>query len=108
MLFALIVRGKIVIDYYLSTNISLSLEDYYNDGLTPEEAKEVIENISDTQCGGWPSHLSCRPSGINRNWTVRTLLMHPQDIRDIVIGIQVALDSYMDDKRGQPKCVKNA
>jgi hypothetical protein len=36
-----------MIDFWCSTVVHLSLEKYYNSGLTPEECKEIIEGIND-------------------------------------------------------------
>jgi len=61
-----------MIAYYTTTLIHLSLEDYHNAGLTPEETREIIESIADP--GSSSLMLSCEPAGINHNWNVRTML----------------------------------
>lgn len=80
------------IDYHTSINIHLSLEDYYNSGLSPEDAKKVIESIRDP--GLSTTNLYCRPAGINNNWIVQTNA--PQVcIRTLVRVIDHALTLFM-------------
>jgi hypothetical protein len=57
------------LDYYTTLNLHLSLEDWYNDGLTPEEAKTIIESVRDPSASIRPQ-LYCTPAGINNNWKV--------------------------------------
>lgn len=35
------------INYFVSSKLWLSLEDYYNAGLKPEEVKKIIESLCD-------------------------------------------------------------
>jgi hypothetical protein len=61
-----------VINYFTTTRIWLHLQDFYNRGMTPERAKEVIEQIPDPG-----SHL-------NRNWIVETALNEQTAVVDLV------------------------
>jgi len=54
-----------MIKYHTSTRVWLSLENYYNQGITPEEAKKVIENLKDLS---FDYHIHCEASGLNQNW----------------------------------------
>ncbi len=76
------------LDYHTTTRVWLSLEDYYNAGLTPERAKEIIESLRDED--GYPLH--CEPGGINRNWIVET---HEDLVGYLVLRIRSALNSAM-------------
>lgn len=51
--------------YRTTVRVYFSLEDYYNRGITPEQAREIIENI---RING--DYLYCYPAGINQNWAV--------------------------------------
>jgi transcriptional regulator CtsR len=73
--------------------IHLSLEDYHNKGLTPEETKYVIESIRDGN-----SYLWCEPQGINNNWNVRTRSFHPIHIQNIVDEIAYRLSELLVEK----------
>jgi hypothetical protein len=52
-------------NYHVSQTLHLSLESFYGNGLTPEEAKSVIEGIRNRD-------FRCSQSAINRNWNVNT------------------------------------
>jgi hypothetical protein len=78
------------INYHLSTNIWLHLEDFYNNGLTPEEAKKAIETVKDYT----GSYLHCESSGFNGNWTVDTH-SHHTDIPLLVLRIETVLYETM-------------
>jgi hypothetical protein len=53
------------LEFHTYKMISLSLEDFYNKGITPEQAKEVIEGIT--------GQFSCSPTGTNNNWQFQAL-----------------------------------
>ena len=77
--------------YHRTSEIHLFLADYYNQGITPEQVKDTIESMPEPkQYYGWSSacRLTCRPSGINHNWTVRTTMTDPQGIEDLVNSIE--------------------
>lgn len=76
--------------YSVTSIIWLSLEYYYNAGLTPERAKEIIENMNDP--GSMSLKLQCRPQGINRNWNVYTGLTDRDQINYLVGRIYVRLE----------------
>jgi hypothetical protein len=77
-----------VIGYHTTTEIWLSLESYYNRGMTPKWAGEVIERVHDHP----GRYLTCEPSGFNGNWIVRTMWTNPEDVRQVVRDIERALD----------------
>ena len=66
--------------YHTSIRIWLHLEDYYTRGLTPEQAREVIEKIPDGSGG----YFHCEPSGLNDNWIVDAPYKHHGAIDDLV------------------------
>lgn len=77
-------------NYSVTSIIWLSLEDYYNAGLSPEQAKSIIESMNDP--GSMSLKLQCRPQGINRNWNVMTGLTDPERINWLVMRIYVRLE----------------
>lgn len=79
------------LNYYTSTNLHLSLESFYNNGLTSEEAKATIENIKNRE-------FYCSPSGLNRNWIVQTR----RDPDDEMRLIKSALIDALYTKKGIP------
>lgn len=76
--------------YSVTSIIWLSLEDYYNSGLTPEQAKSIIEAMNDP--GSSSLKLQCRAQGINRNWNVMTSLTDPDHINYLVERIYIRLE----------------
>ena len=81
-----------MIHYHTTTMIHLSLEDFYNDGMTKEEAKEIIESIQDpSTTTGWGFKLICHPQYINGNWNVETWATHPEGIQHVVDLIEFDL-----------------
>lgn len=65
--------------------IWLSLEDFYNAGISSEKSKEIIESIKDPiNDSGWPRNLSCSPMGINGNWIVQSSAMTDLEIEQVV------------------------
>ena len=81
------------LSYYTSGVIHLSLEDYYNAGMTSEEAKEIIEEIPDDLSGhsNLGLCLHCERQFINSNWNVHTRYAFPDEIEVIVCEIRLAL-----------------
>ena len=56
-----------MINYHISTRIWLSLEEYYNSGITPQQIENVIKKMRDpfrSLC------LRCQPMGVNGNFIV--------------------------------------
>lgn len=86
-----------MINYFTTTEIWLSLEDYYNQGLPPEKAKEIIERIRNPY--GSNTYLSCEKSGLNDNWIVRTFAKTPEQIRNVVYLIELDLIHYLNSQR---------
>lgn len=80
-----------MINYWVSSEIWLSLEDYYNKGITPKRAKELIESISDAR----GRKLNCRESGINDNWIVKTMMNNPDDHTRLVWKIESLLEDEL-------------
>lgn len=82
------------VEYYTSTYIHLSLEDYHNAGITSERSKEIIESIINPfqyYCLSTEDKLRCEPAGFNNNWKVHTNETHPGRIQHIVDLIEDAL-----------------
>lgn len=82
-----------MIPYRVTSEIWLSLEDFYSNGVTPEQAKQVIEDMPDP---GGSLNLSCEGSGFNHNWIVRTQSNNPDVHREIVWGIWWRLTKFME------------
>jgi len=83
------------IDYHTDMRIWLSLEDYYNAGLTSERTKEIIESITDpTQCGIYSSKykLHCESSYLEGSWIVTSGAVNKYDVEEIVSNIKCLLD----------------
>ena len=95
-------EGEREMKYYITSEIHLSLEDYHNAGLSPDETKETIEGIVNPfQANGFYSscdRLRCHPSGINHNLVVRTLQTDPLRISHIVDIIRYELDQKLNEK----------
>lgn len=81
--------------YHTTTLIWLSLEDYYNKGLDPEKAKEIIENMIDPIGQLGTTNLRCSPMGLNRNWIVETFANDDRDIEFVVRMIESQLKIAM-------------
>lgn len=74
--------------------IWLSLEDYYNKGLTPARAKELIQTITDPGSAGGLK-LYCTSSGLNGNWNVETQTRNGDYIEFIAMNIEFVLDEEL-------------
>lgn len=70
-------------NFYTFTEIHLSLEDFHNAGLTPEETKEIIEATIDP-FSPRGARFFAESSGINHNWKIKTSAKAPSSIRTIV------------------------
>jgi hypothetical protein len=81
-----------MIDYYATSVLHLSLEDYFNAGIPPERSKELIEGIRDVV---GTLNLWCEPSGINHNWNVRTRANTTRDQYLVVFEITCALEDEL-------------
>lgn len=81
------------ISYFVTCEIWLSLEHYWNAGMDRERAKEIIERMPDP--GSATLNLRCLQSG-RGNWIVRTSANTPEFIGFIVDGIKAALDAELD------------
>lgn len=90
--------------YFTSSVIWLSLESFYNAGLTPEDAKEAIESIRDP--GNFNRKLRCENRGLNGNWNVKTALTDPQSLDDlhyhIIFRLWLTLKEKVEGKPPQP------
>lgn len=80
------------IDYSTTSRIWLSLEDYYNAGLAPEQAKTEIEKIRIDLSG---NKLRCEPMGFNGNWIVEVPFKDPGMVNEVVSVIEYALDQSL-------------
>lgn len=83
--------------YFVTSLIWLSLEKYYNAGLTQERAREVIESLRDPY--GQNTKLFCLRSGFNGNWKVETSALSSEQIADVVDLIDTALEIEMRSQR---------
>ena len=75
---------------YTTSVMHLALEDFYNAGISPEQAKNVIESIRDRA-----GTLRCEASGINNNWNVHTVCCHRDSIKEIVWQIEDCLNELL-------------
>lgn len=82
-----------MIHSHVSSTIWLTLEEYYNKGVTPEQAKEAIEALPDL--GSSSLRLVCESQGLNYNWNVRTTATSPYIIKDILRMIEMALNRLL-------------
>jgi hypothetical protein len=82
------------LEYYLTTEIHLSLEMFHNEGLTPEESRKAIEDCTDVN----GSHFYCTPGGVNRNWTISTRSRDAGTIKMLVSNIEWALRRALNTK----------
>ncbi len=73
--------------YHSTTSIWLKLEEYYNAGLTPEKAKEIIQNTCD---------FKVVESGFNSNFIIENMNLDGDGITKTIIRIRKKLDAYMD------------
>ena len=79
--------------FYTTTTVHLSLEDFYNAGITPERAKEIIETFRDTSGPMRPAmRLFCSPAGINNNWKFNLMTRDSMRIDMFVEDISYALN----------------
>ena len=87
----------------LGIDIRLSLEDFHNAGLTPEETKNVIEQIKDPT-SGWCKTFKCYASGINRNWAIKTVDYCSMNVIVAILDeIEFELKKYLKKKKGSLK-----
>lgn len=89
------------LDYYRTSVIHLSLEDYTNAGLTQEEIEKEITQIDDP--GSFSLKLRCTPSGLNYNLNVHTMSKSGGTVDDIVHKIKIRLDLLLWEKRQKEK-----
>lgn len=95
-----------MISYFVTSEIWLHLEEYYNKGLTSEEAKEVIESITNPfQHYGYSTadKLQCELMGVNGNWIVKICTRKASSIQFIVDTIEARLQLFLDKKKVKKK-----
>ena len=81
-----------MIEWWCSSILHLSLEKYYNAGITPARAKEIIEGVRDfVGC----LNLWCEPGGVNNNWNVRTRVNNVEMQRDLVIHLTDLMEAEL-------------
>ncbi len=87
--------------HYTTLTLHLSLEDWYNDGLTPEEAKEVIEKLDDPSSSfiGAGSKLCCTRGGINNNWNVSVRCSSEEAEYMVLDDIEFSLNAALERKK---------
>jgi hypothetical protein len=81
---------------HTKTKIVLSLEDYYNAGLSSEEVKNAIEKIRDpfSSCG----NLFCERIGFNYNYSIDVWTNNPDKIEYIIDTIHFRLECLLEEK----------
>lgn len=77
------------LDYWVSSNLWLHLEGFFNAGLNADQCRAVIEAMPDPYSES--CNLSCRPMGVNGNWIVETRATSRQELADVVERIAAAL-----------------
>lgn len=87
--------------FYTTTTVHLSLEDFYNAGITPERAMQIIETFED-KATSFRSKLSCRPAGINNNWKFEVYSTNQHYVSDLLEDIAYALNLELA-ANGKPK-----
>ena len=94
-------------NFYTTTVIHLSLEEFHNQGMSSEETKQVIENIVNPFQGDcfYSSNdtLKCKPQYINGNWNVEILTNNPKKIYYLVDLIEMHLLDYLKKKNKNKK-----
>lgn len=94
------------VNFYRTSVLHLSLEDYHNAGLTNEQTKEIIEKIPDPgMTSGYNFKLRCTPQGINGNWNVHTSLHDFEEICDLVTYIEYHLDRAVNPETVWPEAL---
>jgi hypothetical protein len=83
--------------YFVTSLIWLSLETYYNQGMTSDQARSLIENLNDPY--GPNAKLYCARAGYNGNWKVETSALSSEQIADVVDRIHRALELDLRNKR---------
>jgi len=83
------------LQYYVRTEVFLSLEEFNNAGLTEKDCKEVIERFQDP---GGAMNLDCYTTHINDNLKFTTWLTDPEDVHDLVQFIKLALLDKLKEK----------
>ena len=91
--------------YYTTTIIHLSLEDFYNDGMTSEGARKIIESIIDPFSPAG-LNLRCHRQYVNGNWNVETFASHPEDIYWVTLTIERYLVSGLSEIAKKTKKAK--
>jgi hypothetical protein len=95
-----------MINYYVTTTIHLSLEPFYNEGLTSDEAKEIIEKIQDPFNMGWNRKFLCERQYVNGNWNVSVNYNDSEKIHYVVRLIECDLRSALNDKEKKKRSRK--
>jgi hypothetical protein len=84
--------------YFTTTEIYLHLEEWQNAGLTSEECKEVIDAIIDPS-NNLDGYFSCKPTGFNGNWAIKTSAKMPHVIEEIIKIIDMQLYFKLAEKK---------
>lgn len=85
------------IDYFTTSRVWLSLEYYYNKGITSDRVKEIIENMRDPISTN--VNLTCELSGFNGNWIVNISCLDPNNIDYVVRDIDYLLNKELSKMR---------
>lgn len=86
---------------YTSINVVLSLEKYYNQGITPEEAKQIIES----KRNGYYNYLYAQHSGVNNNWMFE--VKSSEEIPYLLVSIECDLMYLLHKKKGETNAKNN-
>ena len=88
-----------MIKYHTTTDIWLDLEDYYNKGLTPKRAIELIEGINEPIADDYAplisSRLRCEKEALWDDLIVKSSAISSEEIQRIVDLIENAIDIEM-------------
>jgi hypothetical protein len=84
------------IDWFATGVLWIHLESYYNRGLSPARAKELIERIVDPS-STVSEYLHCEPMCINGNWCVHVQATYNSLMHELIVKrIQEALDEELE------------
>lgn len=89
--------------YGTTTCVSLYLEPFYNEGMSPDQARKIIESFRDASGPMRPAmRLFCSPAGINNNWKFEVYSTNQHYVSDLLEDISYALNLELA-ANGKPK-----
>ena len=84
---------RVTLGHSISYKVQLHCEDFYNNGITPEEAREAIEK---TRCPFLGNPLRPQKSAIYRNWEFS--VYNENAVDDVVFEIEMRLNRILKNK----------